>query len=75
MARGASVNSRDLADNTPLHLAAGRGFTLIVEQLLSSADVDLNAQNKEGATPLHVAVESGFVDVVEVSLTYIFSDE
>lgn len=67
LARGASVNSRDLADNTPLHLAAGRGFVLIVEQLLTSPDVDLNAQNNEGSSPLHVAVESGFVDVVEVS--------
>lgn len=64
---GIPVNKKDLNGNTALHLVAERGYERAVELIISSKDVEVNAQNNEGLTPLHVAVESGFLTVVEVT--------
>ena len=48
---------------TPLHLAAGRGFSTLVEYLLclkASTDVKDDSRN----TPLHYACESGVASIV-----------
>ena len=52
---GANVNARELADNTPLHGAAGQ--PLIVRRLLDHGG-DPNAINADGRTPLHFSVGS-----------------
>ncbi|RZF34874.1 hypothetical protein LSTR_LSTR012871 [Laodelphax striatellus] len=64
----APVNAKDLHDNTSLHLAAARGYSSIVEMILSVDETDINAANKDGMTPLHIAVESGFIPVVKLLL-------
>ncbi|KAK3928429.1 Putative ankyrin repeat protein [Frankliniella fusca] len=65
---GADPAHQDLRGNTPLHLAAGRGYKDVVAELLAAPGCPVNATNRDGLTPLHVAVESGFVDVVNTLL-------
>lgn len=67
MRAGAEVNAQDLAGNTALHLAAGRGYIDTVRQLLTCPHVDLDTYNGDYATPLTCAVESGFISVVQVN--------
>lgn len=52
---GIKINSRDSQNNTPLILAVANKKYLVVEELLSHPDCDVNAQNSEGWTALHYA--------------------
>jgi ankyrin repeat protein len=45
------VNSRDLVANSPLHIAAFRGYVFITKFLLSEG-ADLESKNNMGYTPL-----------------------
>lgn len=56
-------------ENTPLHIAAEKGLTDIVKQLLEE-DVDINAQNKFGETPLHLTVMLGHHDIAELLIDH-----
>eukprot|EP00931_Biecheleriopsis_adriatica_P074287 TRINITY_DN48381_c0_g1_i1.p1 TRINITY_DN48381_c0_g1~~TRINITY_DN48381_c0_g1_i1.p1 ORF type:complete len:593 (-),score=130.49 TRINITY_DN48381_c0_g1_i1:22-1800(-) len=47
---------------TALHCAAARGFKDIAEYLVTSACVDLDAQQDAGCTPLYQAVQHGHVE-------------
>ena len=49
--RGAGVNVRDSNGNTPLHLAAYRGYVPEANALIEQG-ADVNATNRAGATPL-----------------------
>ena len=53
LAKGVSVNERDLMGNTPLHYA-GR-YPLMMKFLIENG-ADVNARNFLGETPLHMAV-------------------
>lgn len=53
--------------NTPLHIAAEKGFTDIVKQLVKE-DVDINVQNKFGETPLHLSIMLGYHEIAELLL-------
>jgi ankyrin repeat protein len=48
---GADVNATNLAGDTALHVAAGRGLNTVI-QLLADRGAQLNAKNKRGLTPL-----------------------
>lgn len=53
---------------TPLHVAAERGFVTIVHELLPKLDEDdINSRDREGRTALFVAAMEGHGDVVQVS--------
>ena len=62
------LKSRDHQGDTPLLLAAHRGFSKVIELLLKRMkdDVDLNAKNQRGATALWLAVQSGQSNVVKL---------
>ena len=61
------VHSRDGNDETPLHVAAKRGFKHITEMLIrASANVNAKAGRNLALTPLHLAVIGGYNDVVNV---------
>ncbi|TGL63905.1 ankyrin repeat domain-containing protein [Leptospira ognonensis] len=65
---GADVNvQEDKDDQTPLILAAGFGYTALVE-LLISYKADINLQQLDGDTPLLKASSDGFTDIVAVLL-------
>lgn len=57
-------NSVDERGETPLTIAASRGSTDRVVQLLKDPNLDPNLPNQEGWTPLRCAVEYGKHDVI-----------
>ena len=56
---GASPNVRDFVERTALHVAVRRGARQAVKLLLSSNDINVNAQDAEGRTALHYEATSG----------------
>jgi len=64
LAKGADVNARALAKQTPLHLAV----TQEIAQLLLSKGADIEARDRWGCTPLFWAAGAGRKGVVEALL-------
>lgn len=56
---------RDRRGRTPMHLAAARGRTDVLEFLWSKA-ADLDAEDEDGRTPLHLAAANGHVECVRL---------
>ena len=56
---GADINARDLNDKTLLHFASGYSNQEIVEFLLMSNQISVNATNNNQATPLMFACSDG----------------
>ncbi|KAK6730167.1 hypothetical protein RB195_006932 [Necator americanus] len=55
----ANANILDKDDKTPVHVAAERGFTSIVEQLIDKFGGSIRARTRDGSTLLHIAASSG----------------
>ena len=68
--RGADPSLRDNNGNTPLHLAARRGYDEIVKVLLDQPNVDVNAKDGSGKTPLHLAASEGHRKICQVLLNF-----
>ena len=62
---GVDANSKTRSANTPLHAAAYRGHTEVVE-LLVAHRADVNARDVRGWIPLHAAVDQGHTQVAEL---------
>ncbi len=65
---GATVDARDEAELTPLHLAAGFSKTAAITEVLLDAGAKVDARNKDGETPLHRAAQSGAHAAVKILL-------
>jgi hypothetical protein len=63
-AAGANLDSQDLHQDTPLHLAASLQQTRAIAALIS-AGAGLHSRNKDGKTPLHIAAAKGRVDSIK----------
>lgn len=63
--RQTQVDDRDENGTTPLMIAAGKGLTQFVRELLSHG-ADANAQDLDNWTPLLCATKSGYLEVVEI---------
>ncbi|MGB6975991.1 MAG: ankyrin repeat domain-containing protein [Gammaproteobacteria bacterium] len=60
----ATLAAKGEGGNTPLHVAAEKGYDDLVKELLK-AGAELEIRNSDGDTPLHLAAYNGRVDVVE----------
>ena len=58
--RGADVNARNKALETPLHLASRRQRPKSVRMLLDHG-TNVNTENTQGRTPLHLGLESSYI--------------
>jgi len=59
------INFKDKSGQTLLHLSASKGFTNVVEELLTLGS-DLNSKSKTFGTPLHCASYYGKNEVVKI---------
>lgn len=62
---GLPADSADEYGSTPLHLAASRGCTSVVEYLLDAHDAEklASAKDNKGREPLSLAMERGHMDI------------
>ena len=65
IAAGAHVNAKDKHGETPLHVAAVRGYQKIASMLIIES-ADVNAIDGRGLTPLHAAALNGQKEAVEL---------
>ncbi|RNF16922.1 ankyrin repeat protein [Trypanosoma conorhini] len=63
------LDAADAGGWTPLHYAAERGLTAVVERLLEEG-ANLNAKDEMRRTPLHLAAAAGHVDVLQLLLKH-----
>lgn len=68
--RGSVIDARDVAEWTPLHLAAFHGRAGVA-QLLLEHGADVNASTKLGKTPSQVASQMGHYEIVELLSAYV----
>jgi ankyrin repeat protein len=61
------VNSKDSNGETPLHIAAAKGYKDVAELLLANK-ADVNAKDSTDETPLHDAATDGHKEVVKLLL-------
>ncbi|MGB7934757.1 MAG: ankyrin repeat domain-containing protein [Gammaproteobacteria bacterium] len=68
--QGVDINARNIRGYMPLHLAAAKGNSEVVQLLLmNGAEVDAVA-NGSGCTPLHYAASLGHVELCELLVRY-----
>lgn len=65
---GVDVNSKNKLGNTPLAIAAAKGYVIISGHLLR-AKANLRSVNEEGNTPLAIAAANGQVEMVRFLLS------
>jgi ankyrin repeat protein len=65
IAAGANVNAENKSGETPLHIAAVRGYQEITSLLIVEG-ADVNAIDKRKLTPLHAAAWSGYNETVSL---------
>ena len=64
---GASLDSRDLIDRTPLHLAAEMGYLEGI-QLLLKHNADIHARDSWAMTPFEIATSNRRPDAMQLLL-------
>ena len=70
IAQGKDINARNIRGQTPLHLAAAKGNSDVVQLLLENgAEVDAVATDS-GCTSLHYAASLGHVELCELLVRY-----
>ncbi len=67
ISKGYPIDLKDSRGSSLLHLAAERGYTNIIDLILTKdPKMDVNIQDKKYKTPLHLAVENGHIESVEL---------
>ncbi|UJR14177.1 hypothetical protein I4U23_001172 [Adineta vaga] len=65
---GADENSKDIRENTVLHLTTEKGNIELVRTLIKSSNVDINELNADGQSPLSLAILYNHDDVCKLLL-------
>lgn len=66
---GINPNTLDANGNTPLHLAADKGYTECLKLLLARSIQTINQKSKfKQSTALHMAAENGYTECVQILL-------
>ncbi|XP_035219625.1 transient receptor potential cation channel subfamily A member 1 homolog isoform X2 [Stegodyphus dumicola] len=65
----ALINRCDHYDNSPLHIAAIKGFTHIAEILLNNC-AEIEKKNEHEQTPLHLSAKNGHVSVAQLLISH-----
>lgn len=70
--RGARVDKLTYGNNPqhPLHLAARRGNTIIIRQVLTFKPTNLNPLDEGGRTPMYIAVDEDFPELVSALIMH-----
>ncbi|KAL8857683.1 MAG: hypothetical protein Q9178_005718 [Gyalolechia marmorata] len=63
---GVRIEAYTLTRQTPLLLAAQRGFTSLVRTLVTKREADVNAKDALSRTALHFAAQNGFEEIVGI---------
>ncbi|KAJ3934198.1 MAG: ankyrin repeat-containing domain protein [Lentinula lateritia] len=70
ISRGADINAKDKANQTPLHRAATTGsvgfIRLLLDSSTSTTKTRLNTPDRIGNTPLHLAMDSAHAEAAVV---------
>jgi ankyrin repeat protein len=65
IAAGVDVNTSDKSGDTPLHIAAVRGYQELAALLIAEG-ANVNARNERELTPLHAAAWGDHIEIVEL---------
>lgn len=66
---GIDPNTLDINGNTPLHLAADKGYIECLKLLLAKSSKTINLKSKsKQSTALHMAAENGYTECVQILL-------
>lgn len=66
---GIDPNTLDINGNTPLHLAAEKGYTECLKLLLAKSNKTINLKSSsKQSTALHMAAENGYTECVQILL-------
>lgn len=66
---GIDPNTLDINGNTPLHLAADKGYIECLKLLLAKSNKTINLKSKsKQSTALHMAAENGYTECVQILL-------
>lgn len=66
---GEHINDQDIVGNTPLSLAAKKGYVDIIDILIEYG-ADVNSKGCDGKTPLHIATTENQSDAVKTLIRY-----
>lgn len=67
---GAQITKKTCNGQSPLHYAARKGHTRVLEVLLNEGGADVDHEDNDKATPLHTAAQAGQIEVIRKLVFY-----
>ncbi|KAJ7386257.1 hypothetical protein OS493_010661 [Desmophyllum pertusum] len=67
---GAEITKKTCNGQSPMHYAARKGHTRVLEVLLREGGAPVNHEDNDKATPLHTAAQAGQIEVIRKLVLY-----